>query len=229
MELTKTKVSRLIKLAILWGSLFLLVFLSVYFVPEFVTKNIDAPVQSLFWKNGVPLFLNLESFMNLITNFGSVKYQFIIASLFGIVLLVSKRFYDLFYFAITYLLFNLLVIVVLKPFVARPRPDLQEYFFGNPDFVRELGVTSFPSGHSTSSMLLYGAMILIFANWINNRTVKYLVTTLLSLLIILVGLSRIYLGVHYPTDVVGGFLIGLFGLTVMLPVIYKKITKKLQN
>jgi membrane-associated phospholipid phosphatase len=69
---------------------------------------------------------------------------------------------------------------------------------------------SFPSGHSMTSFAFYGFLAYIF--WINldNKLLRLLVTGFLGLLIFLIGLSRIYLGVHYASDVIGGFVAGSF-------------------
>ncbi len=75
--------------------------------------------------------------------------------------------------------------------------------------------SSFPSGHATMAMALYG--FLIYAIWSHsaeasrdkNRSLHKFLTIFLGILIVLVGASRLYLGVHYFSDVLGGFAIGL--------------------
>lgn len=71
---------------------------------------------------------------------------------------------------------------------------------------------SFPSGHSMISFIFYGFLAYIF--WINldNKILRFIITGLFGLLVILIGLSRIYLGVHYASDVIGGFVAGSFWL-----------------
>ena len=228
MLITQDQKNKLIKLATLFGILFLGLSLLVFFVQAFITNNIDAPIQSFFWHGNQARYPELEPFMMNITKFGSLPYQAAIIQGFGLILFVSGRVYDLAYMIITYIIFSLLTLVVIKPLIARSRPLLQDFFSDYANFIHEDGF-SFPSGHSASSMLLYGSMIIILSNWIKNKTAKYLLIIFLSLLIILIGVSRIYLGVHYPTDVLGGFLLGLFGLFIMLQVIYRNITKILQN
>ena len=108
---------------------------------------------------------------------------------------------------ITAFLMNLL----LKNIVARTRPNSLW-------LIKETGF-SFPSGHAMASMSLYG-MILYFIN-VNNIQYKKLITTLLSGLIILVGLSRVYVGVHFPSDILAGFSLS-FSIVLIYCYLYQK-------
>ena len=89
----------------------------------------------------------------------------------------------------------------IKAIVMRPRPDAEM-------FLIEQGGWSFPSGHAITSMFFFGMLIwLIRRNITNHRTANVL-TVLLAIPMILIGISRVYLGVHYPTDVLGGMVMG---------------------
>ncbi|MDQ3747511.1 MAG: phosphatase PAP2 family protein [Acidobacteriota bacterium] len=68
---------------------------------------------------------------------------------------------------------------------------------------------SFPSGHSLASFCFYGALAAIITVRIENLWLKTLVWSAAAILILLIGISRIYLGVHYPSDVLAGFAVGL--------------------
>ena len=81
---------------------------------------------------------------------------------------------------------------------------------------------SFPSGHSMVSMAYYGFLIYLIYKNIKNRKWKYILCVLLSLLILIIGFSRIYLGVHYASDVVGGFLFSVAYLIIYIQVIKEK-------
>jgi membrane-associated phospholipid phosphatase len=100
---------------------------------------------------------------------------------------------------------------VVKLFIARPRPD---HFTAVIDFPAGF---SFPSSHSVQITAFVLAMLFVFKHSLGVRW--FLLSTVLgSLLIVLVGLSRLYLQVHYPTDVVAGILLGLFwvsGLAIL--------------
>jgi membrane-associated phospholipid phosphatase len=93
---------------------------------------------------------------------------------------------------------------ILKWFFHRSRPEIVH-------LVKAAGY-SFPSGHAMVSFVFYG--MLAYLTWINigTRKLRYLVTITLLLLVLAIGISRIYLGVHYPSDVLAGFSAGGFWL-----------------
>lgn len=75
------------------------------------------------------------------------------------------------------------------------------------------------------SMAFYGYLIYLIYKYIKNKYLKYTLITILSALIIIIGTSRIYLGVHYTSDVIAGFLISISYL-----VVYTSLTKRfIQN
>lgn len=104
----------------------------------------------------------------------------------------------------------------LKNIIQRPRPDQYR-------IINESGY-SFPSGHSMVSMAFYGFLIYLICKKVKNKYIKIISILLLSTLIILIGSSRIYLGVHYTSDVIGGFLIAISYL-----VLYTKILNGICN
>lgn len=110
-----------------------------------------------------------------------------------------------------------LVNQTIKHIVRRPRPNVLR-------LVEESGY-SFPSGHSMVSMAFYGIIIYLVYKNVSNKYLKWLLITLLSLLILSIGFSRIYVGVHYFTDVAGGFLLGLAYLIIYINIYNKRIGK----
>jgi len=108
---------------------------------------------------------------------------------------------------------SLVLMVGLKNFFQRDRPL-------TPLFEAARGY-SFPSGHATMSITFYG--LLIFLVWLNIKNVwlKWLFTILLALLIAFIGISRVYLRVHYTSDVLAGFSIGLMWLLLSLWILGK--------
>ncbi len=90
---------------------------------------------------------------------------------------------------------------VIKNIIQRPRPIGHR-------LIDETGY-SFPSGHSMVSMAFYGYLIYIINKKVESKIIRVVSTVLLTILIVLIGLSRIYLGVHYTSDVCGGFCIAL--------------------
>jgi len=97
----------------------------------------------------------------------------------------------------------------LKVSFHRARPDLALHLINQ-------GGYSFPSGHSFTVLIFYGMIIFLCRQNIKDRKAANLITFLFSCLIILIGFSRIYLGVHYPTDVLGGWSLGLCVLMIMI-------------
>ena len=105
----------------------------------------------------------------------------------------------------------------LKNIVQRPRP--------NEFRIIDQSGYSFPSGHSMVSMAFYGFLVyLIFKN-VKNKYIKILLIFILASIIFMIGLSRIYLGVHYTSDVLGGFLLALSYLT-LYTMLFKTIYNK---
>jgi undecaprenyl-diphosphatase len=86
----------------------------------------------------------------------------------------------------------------------------QLFHRARPDILRLVKVTdySFPSGHSMNSMIFYGFLIYLILSFVRSRS-KYPAAVVIGFLILLIGTSRVYLGVHYASDVIAGFIIGL--------------------
>lgn len=91
---------------------------------------------------------------------------------------------------------------LLKSSFGRLRPDIES-------MVIATGY-SFPSGHTTNTMAFYTSIAIIALKYIENKTIKITVVICSYILAITTGLSRIYLGVHYASDVLAGFVLGLF-------------------
>ncbi len=99
------------------------------------------------------------------------------------------------------LVFVVLLNQLLKFIVQRPRPEGYR-------LIAESGY-SFPSGHAMVSAAFYGLLIYFVYKKIQSPALKWALTALLALLITAIGFSRIYLGVHYASDVVAGFCISM--------------------
>lgn len=115
------------------------------------------------------------------------------------------------------ILSNLVIITILnqllKKILQRPRPT--EF-----RIVEETGY-SFPSGHSMVSMAFYGYLIYLIYKYVKNKYLKWISIILLSILICSIGISRIYLGVHYTSDVLGGFFISISYLIIYISAVNK--------
>ncbi len=90
--------------------------------------------------------------------------------------------------------------LVLKRFINRARPDIEHMV--------SVETLSYPSGHAMSAMAFYGFLIYLFYKFKMNRFIKSTAIFMLTLLILSIGISRIYLGVHFPSDILGGFIAG---------------------
>lgn len=139
-----------------------------------------------------------------ITNFGGAIFLIILTILLIVVLKNKKVGLSI--------CINLVVVTILnqllKRLLQRPRPT--EF-----RIIEETGY-SFPSGHSMVSMAFYGYLIYLIYRFVKNKYLKWISIVLLSLLICLIGISRIYLGVHYTSDVLGGFLISISYLVIYI-------------
>ena len=144
-----------------------------------------------------------------ITNFGGAIFLVVLT----IILLVTikNRKIGLSIFS------NLAIITILnqllKRIVQRPRPT--EY-----RIIEETGY-SFPSGHSMISMAFYGYLIYLIYRYVKNKYIKWSSIAILSILICAIGVSRIYLGVHYTSDVLGGFFISISYLIIYISAVNK--------
>ena len=112
------------------------------------------------------------------------------------------------------------MLFLLKTLFNRPRPLIP--------LVKEAKGLSFPSGHAMISFTFYGLLIYIVWQTALKKWIKWLLTILLLLLIFTIGLSRIYLRVHYASDVIAGFCIGFIWLVISIWVlnIIEKYSKR---
>src|SRR6187397_3290776 len=112
---------------------------------------------------------------------------------------------------ITIAISSLALMMLLKQLFQRKRPL-------SPLLKAAKGL-SFPSGHAIMAVTFYGLLIYILQHSITIEWLKWLMTVLVILLIILIGFSRVYLRVHYASDVAAGFIIGLLWLLLSLAVL----------
>lgn len=97
----------------------------------------------------------------------------------------------------------------MKYIFQRPRPDIALRL------IEESGY-SFPSGHSMNCLVSYGILAYLILKYCENARLAKILSVGLGLIIILIGLSRVYVGVHFPTDVIGGWSLGIAVLVAMM-------------
>jgi membrane-associated phospholipid phosphatase len=150
----------------------------------------------------------LTAIMLWITFIGSVKGVAILTFIVFICLFLTRHRLMAMYLAITVTLGAGAFNQILKLIFKRTRPDIQP-------IIQESGY-SFPSGHSMGSMILYGSLAFILFKVYKHIWAKIAGAIIGVLLVLIIGVSRIYLGVHYPSDVVGGYLAGAFWILICM-------------
>lgn len=149
----------------------------------------------------------IDVFLKTITRLGDTAPTIIIVLL--LVLFIKKEYK---YLLVISEIVTLTINQVLKHLIQRARPPLIERLI-------EQNGYSYPSGHSMMALCLYGILIYIIYKEIKNKKIKILLITLFTILIFLIGLSRIYVRVHYPSDVLGGFCLSLSILILCITIV----------
>ena len=148
-------------------------------------------------------------FYKFITMFAS-EVMVLFISLMFLLIFKNKR-YGIF---VIFNAFNILVLnVLLKLIFMRDRPyDLM--------IITETGY-SFPSGHAMAALGFYGFIIYLIWHFNLEKRAKIIFTVLLGILIVLIGMSRIYLGVHYASDVLAGYMVSVVYLIIYITYVKK--------
>ncbi|MGT2958617.1 phosphatase [Streptococcus bovimastitidis] len=152
-------------------------------------------------------------FFRTITYMGNVSTQTAVVVIVTILLFLIKWKAEALFFLANGVLAGILI-SGFKLIYQRARPTLEHIVYA--------GGFSFPSGHAMGSFMIYGAILLILLNRFQDKTIRLILILAFFSLILLIGLSRIYLGVHYPTDVIGGFTIAYGVLNLLYPFYIKK-------
>jgi undecaprenyl-diphosphatase len=185
------------------GSLLVLLLVVLFSYITHVILTTESLVFDMVVIDGVQSVISdgLTPVMLTITEFGD-KYVLITLMLIALLILVFiKRHYWEAIMLIVSLAGGDLIKHLLKNLIGRERPTINPLIIEN-EF-------SFPSGHSIASVTFYGMIAYIIWSNLPQRKGLRIVTLLAAVLLVLsIGISRIYLGVHYPTDVVGGYTIG---------------------
>ena len=130
---------------------------------------------------------------------GSTVLVLVVLAVVGF-LLLQTRYRTAFFIAVT-AASGEAVNAAMKHLFNRPRPSIVPH-------LREVFSTSFPSGHAMESAIVYLTLGAILMRVSESRLTKAYIMVIAVLMTFLVGVSRVYLGVHYPTDVIGGWIVG---------------------
>ena len=177
-----------------------------YFVLEGKTGEFDSFIYKIVTFNKTDF---ISGFYKFITNFASGIMVGIISLVFFF-LFKNKRYGGFIFLNV----FNIFVLnFVLKLLFMRDRPyELM--------IIDEVGY-SFPSGHAMAAFGFYGFIIYLLWHFNLAKSAKIIFSVLLGVLIILIGVSRIYLGVHYASDVLAGYMVSLAYLILYITCVKK--------
>lgn len=151
-------------------------------------------------------------FFKIITFLCSIKFIVLMCIISILLTLIKKDKSYLLIILVT--LASSVVNLIIKNIIRRDRPDKINWLITESNF-------SFPSGHSMMATVFYGFLTYLLYRSNLNKNVKIIILIMMLFLILLIGISRIYLGVHYTSDVIGGFL---WGSTLLILIIV--LTKK---
>lgn len=144
---------------------------------------------------------SLTSFNQFITHLGDRSTYIILSVVFAAFLLIWTGKWKFALQTTLVLIISSISNIVLKQLINRERPSM--------DQLVSVSTLSFPSGHAMSAMAFYGFLIYLGFHLATSLGVKLAIFFTLGALILLIGFSRIYLGVHYPSDVLAGFIGGI--------------------
>lgn len=186
---------------ILLGVCFSLFIILSILVSFGITNSIDTLVHSyiLNIRND-----NLTAILKIITNLAGAS--FLLA--FSTILLIFSKQKKISLLVLINLISAFLINEITKSLFTRTRPV-------GINLIEETGY-SFPSGHSMVALSFYGFITYLLFKQTKNKYNKILLLTTFSIIIISIGFSRIYLGVHYLTDVIGGFLLSIIYLIIYI-------------
>lgn len=143
-------------------------------------------------------------FFKITTNLGGVLFFVILLSLV-LVMFKNKRVFGCMSLN---LLFTYLFSVIFKNCFRRERPLI--------NLIEKPHDYSFPSGHTMCSVAFYGFLIYLIFRYIDNKVIKFFLISFCFLVIVVIGFSRIYLNVHYLSDVLSGVILGFVCLLMFI-------------
>jgi undecaprenyl-diphosphatase len=160
------------------------------------TFGFDTQISMALYNMRTPLLTSIMKAISFIGMDGILMFSILIP----IVFYLKKRRHETILFTIM-IAMGAIINFLLKAITQRPRPTFDP-------LVIERSF-SFPSGHSMNSFIFFMTVAYFIYHFTHNRLLSLVAFVASSAIVLLVGISRIYLGVHYPSDVIGGYLAGL--------------------
>jgi len=206
---TNAKIIKIIKQNFTWIIAIVMLIISFVIVHGLFEKDIYVFDDYIYKYVSLIISPKMTTFLEFMTNLGSVTT--VVTICVGAFVFIKNKIYA------KLMALNLVIItalnLIIKNIISRPRPTGFR-------IIDETGY-SFPSGHSMVSMAFYGFIIFLIYRFVKSKPLKVTLIIVLSLLIFLIGISRIYLGVHYASDVVEGFCISVAYLMLLVNVLRK--------
>ncbi len=178
----------------------------IMFAKEILEKD------TVFLDNQISLFVYtlrtplLTKIMLLITSFGD-RILLILAAITAIIFLIKKHHKESVLFGLA-LAMGTVLNIIFKNMAQRPRPLIAPLIIENS--------YSFPSGHAMNSFIFYALIAYFSYHFFRNKKLTSLITACSITIVLLIGFSRIYLGVHYFTDVFAGYIAGFWWFITIL-------------
>ncbi|WP_277585246.1 phosphatase PAP2 family protein [Psychrobacillus antarcticus] len=152
-----------------------------------------------------PTITSIMKFFTYVGSFNIVFGIFVIVAFF--LYFVLKHRSELLLF-VTVVIGTPIINQILKQFFHRVRPDLHRLI--------EIGGYSFPSGHAMNALAVYGILSFLLWRHIPSRLGRTTLIIISTIMVLMIGTSRIYLGVHYPSDIISGYFASGFWLATAI-------------
>lgn len=189
----------------------------IFFVHYFPTSSFDIYVTHEIQKLTIGNFTSLMKFISIFGSLVVVPLSVILTSLLFFVTYNRRESYFIF----TTLIADLLNILV-KMMISRPRPTLE-----NAKLFLNFNQSSFPSGHVVHYVVFFGFLLTVMS--VNKKITLFwriFIGIFSTFLILTISISRVYLGAHWATDVIGGYLFGFIYLGIILKFYLKDLKFK---